>query len=149
MSTPLYTFNEFFVKLSARNNTNMPTEKNHKIIRVSVSEAARLLGIDSHTIRRAIKTEEVTYAVVQGRYKINFESLVKWSQQKIRIKNKMNKDGIGQYVAKWKIKNKLYSPNPGSMDHGTLITKKKRPSGRFFSKFKVPIFPLFSISVDK
>ncbi|HUT22266.1 MAG TPA: helix-turn-helix domain-containing protein [Candidatus Bipolaricaulota bacterium] len=97
----------------------MPTEKNHKIIRVSVSEAARLLGIDSHTIRRAIKTEEVTYAVVQGRYKINFESLVKWSQQKIRIKNKMNKDGIGQYVAKWKIKNKLYSPNPGSMDHGT------------------------------
>lgn len=87
-------------------------KKSSKIIRVSVSEAARLFGVASHTIRRAIKAEEITYVVVQGRYKINFESLIKWSQNKIRIKNKMEKDGIGQFVDKWKIKNRLYSPNP-------------------------------------
>jgi len=90
----------------------MNDPKPNKIVRVSVSEAARLFGVGSHTIRRAIRAEEITYVVVQGRYKINFESLIKWSQQKIRIKNKMEKDGIGQFVAKWKIKNKLYSPNP-------------------------------------
>lgn len=81
-------------------------------IRVSVSEAARLFGVDSHTIRRAIKRQELIYIVVQGRYKINFESLVKWSQKRITVKNKMEQKGIGQYVDKWKISNKKFSPNP-------------------------------------
>jgi excisionase family DNA binding protein len=96
----------------------MTNDKPKKIIRVSVSEAARLLGLTSHTIRRAIKAEEITYVVVHGRYKINFESLIRWSQQKIRIKNKMEKDGIGQFVGQWKIKNKLFSPNPESIKNG-------------------------------
>ena len=82
------------------------------IIRVSVSEAARLFGIDQKTIRRAIKGEQLKYVVVQGRYKINFESLLEWSQGKTTTTNKLTKTGIGQYVDKWKIKNRLYSPNP-------------------------------------
>lgn len=77
-----------------------------------MSEAARLFGVDPHTIRRAIKAEEITYVVVHGRYKINFESLIKWSQRKVRIKNKTERDGIGQFISQWKINNKLYSPNP-------------------------------------
>ena len=82
------------------------------IIRLSVSEAARLFGVSQRTIRRAINDQEVTYVVVQGRYKINFESLLKWSQRSTTSKNKRDKKGIGQFVAQWKIKNKLFSPNP-------------------------------------
>ena len=80
-------------------------------VRVSVSEAARLFGVDAHTIRRAIKDQELIYIVVQGRYKINFESLVTWSQNRTTVKNKMNLKGIGQFLDKWKIKNKKFSPN--------------------------------------
>ena len=83
-----------------------------KIIRVSVSEAARLFGVDAHTIRRAIKRQELRYVVVQGRYKVNFESLVEWSQNRTTVRNKMEKQGIGQFVSQWKIRNKKFSPNP-------------------------------------
>jgi len=55
---------------------------------------------------------DLNYVVVRGRYKINFESLVKWSQKRPRVKNKLEDRGIGQFVAQWKIKNRLYSPNP-------------------------------------
>ncbi len=82
------------------------------MIRLSVSEAARLFGVSSRTIRRAITAGEITYVVVQGRYKINFESLLRWSQDTTVLRNKRDKVGLGQYVSMWKIKNKLYSPNP-------------------------------------
>lgn len=82
-----------------------------EIVRVSISEAARLFGVNAQTIRRAIKDKEIIYIVVAGRYKINFESLVKWSQQKTTVRNKSNIRGIGQYVDRWKIHNTLYSPS--------------------------------------
>lgn len=81
-------------------------------IRVSVSEAARLFGVEQKTIRRALNNQELKYIVVRGRYKINFESLLEWSQNRTKIRNKLHKNGIGQYVNQWKIKNKLYSPHP-------------------------------------
>lgn len=87
------------------------------IIRISISEASRLFGVSEKTIRRTIKAQEITYIVVRGRYKINFESLLKWSQKRIKVKNKLNNQGIGQYVNQWKIQNKLYSPNPKSVDN--------------------------------
>jgi len=90
----------------------MPSKE---IIRVSISEAGRLFGVNAQTIRRAIKDGEITYIVVAGRYKINFESLVKWSQNKTTIKKKSEKYGIDQYVDKWKIKNTLYSPSKKSI----------------------------------
>jgi excisionase family DNA binding protein len=86
-----------------------------EMIRVSVSEAAKLFGVNAQTIRRAIQAKEITYVVVAGRYKLNFESLVKWSQNKTTVKNKTDKFGIGQYVDKWKIKNILYSPSTKSV----------------------------------
>lgn len=82
------------------------------VIRVSVSEAARLFGVSQLTIRRAIQEKQVTYVVVQNRYKISFESLVKWSQRTVTARNKLADRGIGQFVEAWKIKNTLYSPNP-------------------------------------
>lgn len=82
------------------------------IIRVSVSEAAKLFGISTRTVRRAIANGEVAYVVVRGRYKINFESLVRWSQMRATVRNKLASTGIGQFVEQWKIRNRLYSPNP-------------------------------------
>lgn len=82
------------------------------IIRVSISEAARLFGISEKTIRRAIKKQEVGYIVSGGRYKINFESLIKWSQNKTITAGKLSKNGIGQFVDKWKINNTLFIPRP-------------------------------------
>ena len=93
------------------------------IIRVSVSEAARLFGVSSRTVRRAITMGDVTYVVVQGRYKISFESLVRWSQKRPKIKNKLANQGIGQYVSDWKIKNRLYSPNPKALE---LVPSEKQ-----------------------
>ena len=89
--------------------------KSKEIVRVSISEAAKLFGVNAQTIRRALKNQEITYVVVAGRYKINFESLVRWSQQKTTVKNKVNTHGIGQYVDKWKISNTLYSPSTKSL----------------------------------
>lgn len=85
------------------------------IIRLSVSEAARMFGVSQRTIRRAIADQKITYVVVQGRYKLNFESLLRWSQETTTVRNKRDKAGIGQYVQQWKIKNRLFSPNPKSL----------------------------------
>ncbi|MFA5211527.1 MAG: helix-turn-helix domain-containing protein [Patescibacteria group bacterium] len=96
-------------------NIDNKSEEKKEIIRVSISEAARLFGVNPQTIRRAIKNQDLTYVVVADRYKINFESLVKWSQKKTTVKNKSDQFGIGQYVDKWKIKNTLYSPSKKSL----------------------------------
>ena len=101
----------------------LTAENNKEMIRVSISEAAKLFGVNAQTIRRAIKAREITYVVVSGRYKLNFESLVKWSQGKITVKNKTEKFGIGQYVDKWKIKNTLYSPSTKSVNKKTPPTE--------------------------
>ena len=84
-------------------------------IRLSVTEAAKLFGLEQKTIRRALKAQELRYIVVRGRYKIHFESVLKWSQKKTTIRNKTNTHGLGQYVEKWKITNKLFSPNPETL----------------------------------
>ena len=97
------------------NNDQIHNSTNKEVVRVSISEAARLFGVNPQTIRRAIKDQEITYVVVAGRYKINFESLVKWSQHKTTVRNKSNQKGIGQYVDKWKINNTLYSPSSKSL----------------------------------
>ncbi|MBI5222040.1 MAG: helix-turn-helix domain-containing protein [Candidatus Magasanikbacteria bacterium] len=83
-----------------------------EMVRVSISEGAKLFGLNPQTIRRAIANQELAYVVVGGRYKINFESLVRWSQTKTVLRHKLNEHGIGQYVDKWKIKNTLFSPSP-------------------------------------
>ncbi len=86
------------------------------IIRLSVSEAARMFGVSQRTVRRAVTDGHITYVVVQGRYKLNFESILKWSQDTTTVRNKRDKTGIGQFVGQWKIRNRLYSPNPKSIE---------------------------------
>jgi len=91
------------------------------------SEAARLFGVSQQTIRRAIKDREITYIVVTGRYKLNFESLIKWSQAKTTVRNKSNTHGIGQYIDQWKINNTLYSPSVKSV----LKTDEEIPESEY------------------
>ena len=94
-------------------------------IRVTISQAANLFGLSQKTIRRAIADEELLYVVVRGVYKINFESLLKWSQNRTKIRNKRDSQGIGQFVDKWKIKNKLFSPNPKTAENLTETGEPK------------------------
>jgi len=86
------------------------------MVRVSVSEAARLFGVSGQTIRRAIKDQQIRYVVVRGRYRLAFESLLEWSQKQATTQRKLDRKGIGQYVDRWRIRNKLYSPNPGMVE---------------------------------
>lgn len=83
-----------------------------EILRVSVSEAAKFFGIDQRTIRRAIKTGDISYVIVRGRYRITFKSLLQWSQGKPTVRNKLTSRGVGQFVDRWKITNTHFSPNP-------------------------------------
>ncbi|OGY47734.1 MAG: hypothetical protein A2840_01085 [Candidatus Buchananbacteria bacterium RIFCSPHIGHO2_01_FULL_47_11b] len=99
-----------------------------QIIRVSVSEASRLFGVDQRTIRRAIRDGQINYVVVRGRYKITFASLLEWSQSRTSAKNKLANSGIGQYVDKWKIKNRLFSPNPKLLEPSNTATPKTEPT---------------------
>ena len=62
-------------------NTGEQHTTQKEIVRVSISEAARLFGVSSQTIRRAIKSGEITYIVVAGRYKLNFG----WSNSCLKI----------------------------------------------------------------
>ncbi|MFH1111924.1 MAG: helix-turn-helix domain-containing protein [Patescibacteria group bacterium] len=87
--------------------------ENH-LIRLSVSQTAALFGVSTKTIRQAIKTGEITYIVVKGRYKLNFESLLAWSQKSTRRRNQLAQVGLGRYVDKWRITNRKYSPRPPS-----------------------------------
>ncbi len=87
-----------------------PVAQAEQAVRVTVSEAARLFGVNPRTIRRALKEQKLRYIVVRNRYKILFSSLVLWSQQSHAIQRKRDRHGIGQWVDLWKIKNTLYSP---------------------------------------
>jgi len=72
-------------------------------IRLSVSEAAKFFGVSPRTIRRAITDNVVEYIVVQNRYKIDLASLLDWADSTTTVRNKLAKDGIGQFVRAWKI----------------------------------------------
>ena len=131
--TPLFDFFAFFDYTSVDNFVYTHPYM-QPIIRLSVSEASKLFGVSQRTVRRAITAQEVTYVVVQGRYKINFESLLRWSQHTTTVRNKRDKQGIGQYVDQWKVKNKLFSPNPSALQHEVWNAHLS-----FFSLSRLPV----------
>ncbi len=69
---------------------------------VSVSQAAKLFGVDQKTIRRAIKAKNIMYTVNENRYNIEMGSLVKWVHKSKKLKNKLNQYGMGKFVKEWK-----------------------------------------------
>lgn len=73
-----------------------------KPIWLSVSEGAKLGGVQTKTIRRAIQYNYVKYKIVSNRYLIDFPTLITYLHTKTKLKNKLNQFGLGQYVDKWK-----------------------------------------------
>ena len=119
LSTLVLTNMGLFDRMSYMSEKNDSQAGEHEpgihVVRVSISEASRLFGIHQRTIRRAISTGELRYIVVRGRYKIQFEALVAWSQRSAAARSKRDTEGIGQWVDQWKIRNVKYSPRePGA-----------------------------------
>lgn len=97
----------------------------NNLLRISVSQATNLFGVSERTIRNAIKQKQLHYVIVRNRYKINFDSLLEWSQKSTRRRNRRDSLGIGQHVATWRIRNKKFSPNPALIKiTGKMITSK-------------------------
>ncbi len=69
---------------------------------LSVSESAKLGGVQSKTIRRGLDSGILKFKVVRNRYLINFATLAIWMLKNTKLRNKFNNFGIGQYVDKWK-----------------------------------------------
>jgi DNA-binding MurR/RpiR family transcriptional regulator len=71
-------------------------------IYLSVSEAAKLAGVQNKTIRRALKQAgELKFRIVKNRYQIDLASLIIFLHKKTKLKNKLYNCGLGQYVNKW------------------------------------------------
>lgn len=86
-------------------NQSDKTAKIEQIINplwLSVSEAAKLGGVKTKTIRRAIKYNHVKYKILGNRYLIDFTSAINYLHTKTKLRNKFYQFGLGQYVDKWK-----------------------------------------------
>ncbi|MFA6307059.1 MAG: hypothetical protein WCV70_04445 [Patescibacteria group bacterium] len=86
-------------------NNNIQPNLNNEIntpIWLSVSEAAKIGGVQTKTIRRAIQYNKVKYKIIGNRYSIDLLSLIIFLNTKTKLKNKLNQSGLGQYVDKWK-----------------------------------------------
>jgi hypothetical protein len=65
----------------------------------SVSSSAKLGGVDPKTIRRAIKNNpDFKYKIVKDRYKIELGSLLSYLNNNTKLRNKLKKNGLGQYL---------------------------------------------------
>jgi hypothetical protein len=94
--------------MNEENNKNLSVDAAHEEkstgaseIWLSVSEAAKIGGVQTKTIRRAIK-KDLKYLVKGNRYAINFKSLIDYLHQNTKLQNKLNEHGIGQWIEKWK-----------------------------------------------
>jgi len=69
---------------------------------LSVSEAAKIGGVNTKTIRRAIQEKEIKYKIVAGRYLVDLASLIILLHARKKLVNKLNQFGIGQYIKEWR-----------------------------------------------
>lgn len=78
------------------------TKKVDRQIWLSVSESAKFAGVESKTIRRAIKSKSIRYKVAGNRYAIKLSAIIEFSHGSPKIRNKFYSQGLGQYVEKFK-----------------------------------------------
>ena len=69
---------------------------------LSVSESAKLGGVTTKTVRRAIQSRKLKYKIVKGRYTVEFTSFVQYLYSKTKLRNKLKFHGLGQYINKWR-----------------------------------------------
>ncbi|MFW5888558.1 MAG: hypothetical protein ACOCVY_02470 [Patescibacteria group bacterium] len=67
-----------------------------------ISECAKLGGVQPKTIRRALKSGKLKYMVEGNRYFVDLKALILYLMSTKKLQNKLKKQGIGQYVEKWK-----------------------------------------------
>ncbi len=97
--------NQFNLKNNQKLENKQENGINSQIINpiwVSVSEAAKLGGVQTKTIRRAIQFNYIKYKIISNRYLIDFPTLIAYLHTKTKLLNKLNQYGLGQYVDKWK-----------------------------------------------
>jgi len=68
---------------------------------LSVSESAKIAGVQAKTIRRAISSKKLVYKIVKDRYLIDLKSVIIFTKQTTKLNNKLNHFGIGQYIKEW------------------------------------------------
>lgn len=68
---------------------------------LSVSESAKLAGVQAKTIRRAISSKKLVYKIIKDRYLIDLRSVILFAKETTKINNKLDKFGIGQYIKEW------------------------------------------------
>ncbi|PLX20935.1 hypothetical protein C0584_04080 [Candidatus Parcubacteria bacterium] len=78
------------------------SETNFEPLWVSVSEAAKIGGVQSKTIRRAIQADLVQYKVINDRYSIDLGSVIRYLYTSTKLKNKIENNGIAKYIENWK-----------------------------------------------
>lgn len=69
---------------------------------LSVSESAKICGVNNKTIRRAIQSKTIKYKVINNRYFIEFGSMIAYLNETKKLQNKLNQLGVGQYVERWR-----------------------------------------------
>jgi excisionase family DNA binding protein len=89
------------VKKDKKTVLSVLTEVIPNPIWLSVSEAAKMGGVQKKTIRRAIQSKTLKYKIVSNRYLVDLSSVVIYLYSKTKLKNKLNQTGIGQYVKEW------------------------------------------------
>jgi excisionase family DNA binding protein len=80
----------------------LPPNEVTEPIWLSVSEAAKLAGVGSKTIRRAIEANTIKFKVINNRYLISLAPLINHAFKSTKLRNKLTSHGLGQYVDKWK-----------------------------------------------
>jgi excisionase family DNA binding protein len=68
----------------------------------TISEAAKIGGVKTKTIRRAVQSRKIKYKIIGSRYFVEMGSLLVLLYENKKLLNKLNQYGIGQYVDKWK-----------------------------------------------
>lgn len=71
---------------------------------LNIGEASKIGGIQTKTVRRAIKApgSVIKYKIRLNRYLIDLRSLILFLHSNRKLKNKLDQNGIGQYIKEWR-----------------------------------------------
>lgn len=83
------------------NNKQILTNNIENPIWLSVSESAKLIGVGTKTIRRAISSKKLVYKIIKDRYIIDLKSVILFAKETTKLNNKLDNFGIGQYIKEW------------------------------------------------
>lgn len=68
---------------------------------LTMSETAKIGGLQKRTIKRALRSGSLKFRIVEGRYQVDLRSAILYFFSKKKLWNKLNESGIGQYIEKW------------------------------------------------